>query len=146
MGTQKNRLNETVLFSTQNMCFNLWVRKEIQFMLNTFSYLCRCLSYSVCSVTLMEINAILGAQTILIWAYEPLKNNYYLHAFWIMLGIRFSPLSFCLFPFVFECSHPHCGHFPKIICKIVPFLPDSLVTPSVPMDLKHNGALSSNFG
>ena len=27
LGTQKNRLNETVLFSTQNTCKNSWVRK-----------------------------------------------------------------------------------------------------------------------
>ena len=31
MGTQKNRLNETVLLSTQNMCLNWWVRKYLQF-------------------------------------------------------------------------------------------------------------------
>ena len=31
MGTQKNRLNETVLLSTQNRCLNLWVRKYLQF-------------------------------------------------------------------------------------------------------------------
>ena len=27
VGTQKNRLNETVLLSTQNICLNLWIRK-----------------------------------------------------------------------------------------------------------------------
>ena len=27
VGTQKNRLNETVLLSTQNICLNCWVRK-----------------------------------------------------------------------------------------------------------------------
>ena len=27
VGIQKNRLNETVLLSTQNTCFNWWVRK-----------------------------------------------------------------------------------------------------------------------
>ena len=31
MGTQKNRLNETVLFHTQNTCLNWWVRKYSQF-------------------------------------------------------------------------------------------------------------------
>ena len=31
MGTQKNRLNETVLLSTQNMCLKLRVRKYLQF-------------------------------------------------------------------------------------------------------------------
>ena len=30
VGTQKNRLNETVLLSTQNTCLNLWVRKYKQ--------------------------------------------------------------------------------------------------------------------
>ena len=28
VGTQKNRLNETVLLRNQNICFNLWVRKN----------------------------------------------------------------------------------------------------------------------
>ena len=31
VGTQKNRLNETVLLSTQNTCLNWWVRKYLQF-------------------------------------------------------------------------------------------------------------------
>ena len=31
VGTQKNRLTETVLLSTQNICYNLWVRKYSQF-------------------------------------------------------------------------------------------------------------------
>ena len=31
VGTQKNRLNETVLLSTQNICYNLWVRGYWQF-------------------------------------------------------------------------------------------------------------------
>ena len=31
VGTQKNRLNETVLLSTQNICYKLWVRKYLQF-------------------------------------------------------------------------------------------------------------------
>ena len=31
VGTQKNRLNETVLLSTQNICKKLWVRKYLQF-------------------------------------------------------------------------------------------------------------------
>ena len=31
MGTQKNRLNETVLLSTRNICQKLWVRKCLQF-------------------------------------------------------------------------------------------------------------------
>ena len=31
MGTQKNRLNETVLLSSQNTCSNRWVRKYLQF-------------------------------------------------------------------------------------------------------------------
>ena len=30
MGTQKNRLNETVLLSTQNICWNWWERKHLQ--------------------------------------------------------------------------------------------------------------------
>ena len=36
MGTQKNRLNETVLLSTQNMCLNSWVRKYLQFYAQQF--------------------------------------------------------------------------------------------------------------
>ena len=31
VGTQKNRLNETVLLSIQNICLKLWVRKYLQF-------------------------------------------------------------------------------------------------------------------
>ena len=31
MGTQKNRLNETVLLGTQNKCLNRWVRKYSKF-------------------------------------------------------------------------------------------------------------------
>ena len=31
MCTQKNRLNETVLLSTQNICLNCWVRKLLHF-------------------------------------------------------------------------------------------------------------------
>ena len=34
VGTQKNRLNETVLLSTQNTCLNWWVRKQLQFYAN----------------------------------------------------------------------------------------------------------------
>ena len=39
MGTQKNRLDETVLLSTQNICLNWWVRKistifTLNFLLN----------------------------------------------------------------------------------------------------------------
>ena len=39
MGTQKNRLNETVLLSTQNKCSNGWIRKYLQFCLSNFVYL-----------------------------------------------------------------------------------------------------------
>ena len=31
VGTQKNRLNETVLLRTQNTCLNRWIRKKSQF-------------------------------------------------------------------------------------------------------------------
>ena len=31
VGTQKNRLNETVLMITQNICSNRWIRKYLQF-------------------------------------------------------------------------------------------------------------------
>ena len=36
MGTQKNRLNETVLLSTQNTCYNRWLRKYLQFYAKKF--------------------------------------------------------------------------------------------------------------
>ena len=36
VGTQKNRLNETVLLSTQNTCLNEWIRKESQFYAQKF--------------------------------------------------------------------------------------------------------------
>ena len=42
MGTQKNRLNETVLLSTQNICLELWVRKYLQFYADIFVYLNLC--------------------------------------------------------------------------------------------------------
>ena len=31
VGTQKNRLNETILLRTHNICLNVWVRKYLQF-------------------------------------------------------------------------------------------------------------------
>ena len=37
VGTRKNRLNETVLLSTQNTCFNQWVRKYLNFYANKIS-------------------------------------------------------------------------------------------------------------
>ena len=43
MGTQNNRLNETVLLSTQNICLELWVRKYLQDSAEFF-----CLSKPVC--------------------------------------------------------------------------------------------------
>ena len=36
VGTQKNHLNETVLLSTQNISFNWWVRKYLQFYTQKF--------------------------------------------------------------------------------------------------------------
>ena len=36
MGTQKNRLNETVLLSTQNICENGWLRKYLEFYAQKF--------------------------------------------------------------------------------------------------------------
>ena len=39
MGTQKNRLNETVLLSTQNIYYNLWVRNYLQFYAEKVVYL-----------------------------------------------------------------------------------------------------------
>ena len=39
MGTQKNRLHETVLLSTQNKCLNWWIRKYLQCYAHFFSIL-----------------------------------------------------------------------------------------------------------
>ena len=36
VGTQKNRLNETVLLSTQNICSNWWIRKYLKFYSQNF--------------------------------------------------------------------------------------------------------------
>ena len=36
VGTQKNRLNETVLLSTQNICSKLWIKKYLQFYAENF--------------------------------------------------------------------------------------------------------------
>ena len=48
VGSQKNRLNELVLLSPQNICFRLWVRKHSQFYApNTFKIVMHCsLNYS----------------------------------------------------------------------------------------------------
>ena len=37
VGTQKNRLNKTILLSNQNTCLNCWVRKYLQFYANKIS-------------------------------------------------------------------------------------------------------------
>ena len=37
VGTQKNRLNQRVLLSTQNICLNCWIRKYLQFYAQNFS-------------------------------------------------------------------------------------------------------------
>ena len=42
MGTQKNRLNETILLSNQNTCYNRWIRKYSQFTLKNFGDLHLC--------------------------------------------------------------------------------------------------------
>ena len=42
VGTQKNRLNETVLLSTKNICYKLWVRKYWQVDAEIFVYLNLC--------------------------------------------------------------------------------------------------------
>ena len=39
VGTQENRLNETVLLSTQKTCLNRWIRKLSQFLAQIFAYL-----------------------------------------------------------------------------------------------------------
>ena len=38
VGAQKNRLNETVLSSTQNKCQNWWIRKYLQFYVDSYSF------------------------------------------------------------------------------------------------------------
>ena len=42
MGSQKNRLNEMVLFSNQNICLKLLVRKYVQFYDEKIAYLNLC--------------------------------------------------------------------------------------------------------
>ena len=37
VGTQNNRLKETVLMSTLNTCLNKWVRKKLKFYANKIS-------------------------------------------------------------------------------------------------------------
>ena len=49
MGTQKNRLNETVLLSIQTICLNWWVRKYLQFYAEYF-----CLSKPVINFQIYE--------------------------------------------------------------------------------------------
>ena len=45
VGTQKIRLNETVLLSTQNICLKLWGRTYLQFYAENFVYLNLCFIY-----------------------------------------------------------------------------------------------------
>ena len=47
MGTQKNRLNERVRLSTQNICFYRWVRKYLHFYAENF-----CLNLDLCLTVL----------------------------------------------------------------------------------------------
>ena len=42
VGTQKNRLNETVLLSTQNKCLNRWVKNNYNYTLKKIPYLDLC--------------------------------------------------------------------------------------------------------
>ena len=44
MGTQKNRLIETVLLSTQNKYLNGWVSKYLQFSAQKFAHLDLCIT------------------------------------------------------------------------------------------------------
>ena len=48
MGTQKNWLNETVLLNTQNICYNWWVSKYLQYYDQKF---CLLKTYAVYTVT-----------------------------------------------------------------------------------------------
>ena len=47
MGSQKNRLNETVLLRTQNICLKLWVRKYLQYIADFFVYLNQWVTFKV---------------------------------------------------------------------------------------------------
>ena len=68
MGTQKNRLTETVLLSTHNTCLNYVVGTQKNRLTKTKTVL---FEHPKHTFKLMGkgINAILGAQTILIWTY-----------------------------------------------------------------------------
>ena len=46
MGTQKNRLNETVLLSTQNKCLNLLIKKYSQLYAQNFYFIFTYVQYS----------------------------------------------------------------------------------------------------
>ena len=50
--TQKNRLNETVLLSTKNICLNRWIRKYLQFYPQKF-----CLSMPMCNLALETLTS-----------------------------------------------------------------------------------------
>ena len=39
VGTQKNRLNETILLNTQNKCLNWWIRRYSQFYTQCFFFI-----------------------------------------------------------------------------------------------------------
>ena len=55
MGTEKNRLNEMVLLSTQNLCLNRWIRKYSQFMFKSLVYLDLSFSWLVESLIQFDI-------------------------------------------------------------------------------------------
>ena len=57
VGTQKNRLNETVLLSNHNICYNEWVRKYLQFYAENF-----CLFKPVVKENIEPVHEILALQ------------------------------------------------------------------------------------
>ena len=66
MGTQKNRLNETVLLSTQNICSNWWIRKK-----NTHKKL---VYLNLCYVRMFRVLRLCIFYSILIMLLRPMKE------------------------------------------------------------------------
>ena len=62
MGTQNNRLNETVLLSTQNICYKVLVRKYSDFYAEYFCLSKRCVTclFQLREIRHENVNAIIG--------------------------------------------------------------------------------------
>ena len=64
VGIQKNHLNETILLSTQNICSNWWIRKYLQFYTQNF---CLAKQYVPLTYSIPVISIYLQAKWKKVW-------------------------------------------------------------------------------